>query len=172
MSKTSSWFNFVLVETQATSKQKKQAQIAGHFSEQHLKFLDVNPKAVLTYVCGPATLMQSVADYYSQQESSQLRQESFSPIVFSASSIQGVVPVFFSESAVNAQSAQQSLLEVAEQAGVNPMSGCRQGICRTCTCRKVSGVVRDLRTGELSSADAEYIPLCVSQAVGPVVLEL
>jgi len=59
-------------------------------------------------------------------------------------------------------SAGASLLEGAEAAGLQPRFGCRRGICRTCSCRKVSGTVRNLLTGQLSGPGEELIQLCVS----------
>ena len=46
------------------------------------------------------------------------------------------------------------LLEQAEAAGLTPESGCRMGICHSCTRRKTSGVVKNLITGAVSSAEA------------------
>ena len=45
-------------------------------------------------------------------------------------------------------------------------------ICHTCKCRKVSGVVEDLRDGRLYSEPGEMIQLCVTAARSPVTLEL
>ena len=46
------------------------------------------------------------------------------------------------------------------------------GICRTCTCRKAAGAVRNLLTGEVSEEEDEDIQLCVSVPAGDVALEL
>jgi stearoyl-CoA 9-desaturase NADPH oxidoreductase len=64
------------------------------------------------------------------------------------------------------------LLGIAEGAGLTPPSGCRMGLCHTCTCRKVSGTTRDVRTGALSTERDVDIQLCVSEPVGPVDLDL
>lgn len=61
-----------------------------------------------------------------------------------------------------------SLLEQAEQLGLSPNSGCRMGVCHTCTCTKKSGLVRNLLSNEISAADEEEIRICISQAVGEV----
>ncbi|MFN2377218.1 MAG: ferredoxin reductase [Candidatus Binatia bacterium] len=66
----------------------------------------------------------------------------------------------------------QSLLEAAEAAGLTPVHGCRMGVCHMCKCRKVSGVVRDLRDGHLSGEPGQMIQLCISTAASPVTLEL
>jgi len=66
----------------------------------------------------------------------------------------------------------RSLLEQAEQAGLSPQFGCRMGICHTCTCRKTAGTVRNLVSGEVSSAEEEDIQICVSVPAGDVELDL
>lgn len=68
--------------------------------------------------------------------------------------------------------ADTSLLEAAEAAGLAPAFGCRAGICHTCTCRKVEGAVRDLRTGMISAQPGEMIRLCVSAPCSELTLDL
>jgi stearoyl-CoA 9-desaturase NADPH oxidoreductase len=64
------------------------------------------------------------------------------------------------------------ILPMAEAAGVNPKSGCRIGICKSCVCRKVSGTTRDVRTGELSTEANVDIQLCINAPVGAVEIDL
>jgi ferredoxin-NADP reductase len=66
----------------------------------------------------------------------------------------------------------ESLLEQLERAGESPASGCRMGICNTCLCRKRTGVVENVVTGELSSEPDEDIRLCVSRARTDIELTL
>lgn len=56
----------------------------------------------------------------------------------------------------------QTLLDAAEAAGLQPRFGCRRGICRTCQCRKRSGTVTNLLTGQASGPGEEWIQLCIS----------
>lgn len=65
-----------------------------------------------------------------------------------------------------------TLLEELERAGERPVHGCRMGICKTCVCRKRSGVVEDVVTGAVSSEPDEDIRLCVSRARTDVELAL
>jgi len=60
----------------------------------------------------------------------------------------------------------------AEGAGLRPRSGCRMGICRSCTCRKQSGAVKNLLTGEITAEPDEDIRLCISAPVSDVTLDL
>ena len=46
------------------------------------------------------------------------------------------------------------------------------GICHTCTRRKISGTVRNLVTGAVSTGPDEDVQICVSVPVGDVDLAL
>ncbi len=83
----------------------------------------------------------------------------------------GTDPVTFGRTGTTVAAA-GTLLETAEAAGLNPKFGCRRGICGTCTTTKTAGVVRQVVTGVESGAGSEPIRLCVSQACGPVALDL
>ncbi len=80
--------------------------------------------------------------------------------------------IHFAGSDLRIENSGASLLEQAEGAGLSPEHGCRMGICHSCSCRKTAGTVKNLRTGELSSADEEEIQICISAPVGDVVVEL
>ncbi|MGB5695427.1 MAG: 2Fe-2S iron-sulfur cluster-binding protein, partial [Polyangiales bacterium] len=67
---------------------------------------------------------------------------------------------------------QGSLLEQLERAGERPAHGCRIGICRTCKCRKQSGTVQNLVTGEVSSEPDQEIQLCISVPRSDLELDL
>ncbi|MFC3679456.1 flavin reductase family protein [Bacterioplanoides pacificum] len=66
----------------------------------------------------------------------------------------------------------QSLLDLAEQAGLKPLSGCRIGVCHQCICKKQSGVVYNTKTGQTSDSGPQEIQLCVSVPVTDVALDL
>ena len=83
--------------------------------------------------------------------------------------LQGIV---FRDSGIGIEDDGRSLLEQAESAGLAPQSGCRMGICHTCTRRKLRGAVRNLTTSTVSTADDEDVQICVSVAVGDVDIAL
>lgn len=62
------------------------------------------------------------------------------------------------------------LLIAAEQAGIRLPYGCRQGICQLCRCQKISGIVKNIQTGKLSSNGYESIQTCNTVAMSEVVL--
>lgn len=126
-----------------------------------------------TYVCGPAPLVDAVRGLWDQAGLSQrLRCEFFHPPAPADAGTAGGGRVRFARSDLLIDGDGRPLLEQAEAAGLQPVHGCRMGICHSCTCRKTAGTVRDLQTGRLSSAAEEDIRICVSAPVGEVTLEL
>ena len=134
----------------------------GRFSTEHV---DVAGAAV--FVCGPAELVDAV-----RAVCPDARSESFVPPVFVIPAQPGGGRIAFAASGVETIDDGRSLLEQAEAAGLAPESGCRMGICHSCTCRKTSGVVRDLITGAISTGDEEDIRICVSAPVSDVELAI
>ena len=149
-------------------------ELAGHFSREHLLSAVGEHAEVETYVCGPSPLVDAVHAVWAEDGLEQrLHPERFTLTTTPA------VPgdeeggrVLFSTSELRVESDGRPLLEQAERVGLAPAYGCRMGICRTCTCRKLSGAVRDLRSGEVSSPGDEEIQPCVSVPVGEVAVEI
>lgn len=147
--------------------------LAGHFGPAHLEAIGADLAACAAYVCGPAGLIDAVVQHWDDAgHSTRLTLERFQaarvPVITSGEAL----PILFSGSDVTTTAPGRTLLEAAEGAGLNPASGCRQGICRTCTCRKLAGQVRDIRTGELSGTGEEDIAICVTVPVTAVSIEL
>ena len=65
-----------------------------------------------------------------------------------------------------------TLLLGAEQAGIRLSHGCRQGICQLCRCQKISGVVKNIQTGKLSSNGYESIQTCINVPMTEVILDI
>jgi hypothetical protein len=54
-------------------------------------------------------------------------------------------------------------------------SGCRMGICFGCCASLTSGSVRDLRTGDVTSAPVDgqiVVQTCINAAAGPCTVDL
>lgn len=66
----------------------------------------------------------------------------------------------------------QSLLSALQAEGLSPPSGCRMGICNTCSCGKRSGTTRHLHTGDTTDEPVSALKLCVSSAATDLVLDL
>ena len=139
--------------------------VQGHVDEHHLAAAMTDPEAV--YVCGPPALVDAVRRYHPDAIS-----ESFAPAALVIPETPGGGRITFSASGIDADDDGRPLLDQAEAAGLRPASGCRMGICHTCTRRKVHGVVRNLTTGSISTDDDEAVQICVSVPVGDVEIDL
>lgn len=150
-------------------------ELTGRFSRVHVRAAGVDPTTAHTFACGPTALVEAVGATWAEDGlEERLFVERFAPpapaIVDGDDHVAGSVQ--FARSGRVAQSTGASLLDQAEAAGLTPQSGCRMGICHTCSCRKVEGAVRDLRTGEVSTAPDELIQICVTAPVGDVTLDI
>ena len=145
----------------------------GMISAEHVSAA-LQDKPEWVYVCGPHPFRERVKELLAEQGYPQhrIKEEAFGlpPMARVAGE---KVTVTFSNSRTQATTDQPgTLLDMAEEAGLKPTSGCRMGICYTCKCTKKSGQVRNVLTGELSSADAEDIRICVSAPVSNVEIAL
>jgi ferredoxin-NADP reductase len=137
----------------------------GHFDASHLAAAMPHPDAV--YVCGPPSLAAAVREYCDNVSA-----ETFVPPVFDFSAGLSGGRITFADSNVDTEDDGRPLLEQAEAAGLTPESGCRMGICHTCTRRKTRGAVKNLITGAVSTTDEEDVQICVSVPVGDVEIAL
>jgi ferredoxin-NADP reductase len=139
--------------------------LQGHLDERHLATAMPDPERV--YVCGPTALVDAVRRHHPTAVA-----ESFAPAPLVIPDSPAVGRITFSDSGVHAENDGRTLLDQAESAGLRPASGCRMGICHTCTRRKVHGVVRNRTTGALSTEDDEAVQICVSAPLGDVEIAL
>ncbi|MEB3032130.1 flavin reductase family protein [[Mycobacterium] nativiensis] len=139
--------------------------LRGHFGADHLQTAMSDPDVV--YVCGPPGLVAAVRE----QRPDAISEAFVAPVSTSPADPSGG-RVTFRGSNVSVVDDGRPLLEQAEAAGLAPASGCRMGICKTCTCRKTVGTVQNLITGAISDANDERIQICVSVPVGDVELSL
>lgn len=167
--------NVDLIRCYAQSNQNEyeRGELEGFFSQAQLEQAVPDFREAETFLCGPPAMMQAVESAYDAEGiRSRLHLERFSaaPVAVASGTAGGELRFARSErlSANNGD----TLLNQAEAAGLKPESGCRMGICHACTCRKVSGQVRDIRTGQVSDAGEAVIQICVSVPVGDVTLDI
>jgi stearoyl-CoA 9-desaturase NADPH oxidoreductase len=147
--------------------------LSGHLCREHLEAVAPELAGAETYACGPPGLIESVRRIWAEDGiEERLHVESFLPPSLALASDSAEGSVSFARSGERISNNGRSLLEQAEQAGLSPQFGCRMGICHTCTCRKTAGTVRNLVSGEVSSAEEEDIQICVSVPAGDVELAL
>ncbi len=146
--------------------------LKGRFTRQHLDAVCDEHSGAATFVCGPPPLIDAVRCLWAGDGLPAPAVETFTApgLALDPSGAKGTVR--FARSGREGENSGLVLLEQAEDAGLRPDHGCRMGICNSCSCRKVSGTVRNLLTGERSSRTDEDIRICVSVAVGDVVLDL
>jgi stearoyl-CoA 9-desaturase NADPH oxidoreductase len=145
----------------------------GHFCRAQLVECEPDYAGVETFACGPPALLDAVRETWAAEGlEPRLHVESFLPPTLAVPSGVAEGSIQFAGSGLRVDNTGASLLEQAEGAGLTPETGCRMGICHTCTCRKRAGTVKNLATGELSSAEDEEIQICVSAPIGDVVVEL
>jgi stearoyl-CoA 9-desaturase NADPH oxidoreductase len=157
------------------SRAPQAGELCGRFDRSHLRAAGIDPAQALTFACGPTALVEAVAATWAEDDlDERLYVERFAPPAPAPVDPDGVVAgsVRFARSGREAPSSGAPLLDQAEAAGLTPKSGCRMGICHTCTCRKLEGAVRDVRTGEISSTPDELIQICVNAPVGDVTLDI
>ncbi len=163
-------FSFVIHETSLRGRLTKE-QLAQHCTDMETRQI---------YVCGPYAFMEFISQSAEQMgaEPSHIKRELFGlprtgavevakdgseTVEQSATSGQ----VSFSASGQVVQSSgSKSLLELAEDAGLNPKYGCRAGICHECKCQKTSGRVMNMMTGKIIPDEQDQIQACISAPIG------
>ncbi len=158
----------------AYTEQATGGELNGFFCREHLINAAPDFADAQTFLCGPPGMMKVVQDVYAAAGlSERLHLEHFTSAAITPVSTDDTRgEIRFARSERSTVSNGRSLLEQAEGLGLAPASGCRIGICKSCTCRKTTGVVRDLRTGQLSEAGEQDIQICISAPVGAVTLDI
>jgi ferredoxin-NADP reductase len=152
-------------------------RLVARYDDQH-GVLDVADLAGLvpdleeraTLACGPAGLLDALQEHHDER-GLDLLTEQFR-VAPQAVGEGGTVSFAESGATVSADGT-TPILDAAEEAGVLMPSGCRMGICYSCVLPMREGAVRDLRTGEVTTAlpgetDAGGVPIqtCVSTPAG------
>lgn len=126
----------------------------------------------LLYACGPAGLLDSLTRSGWPEDG--LRFERFEPDAAALAAPREAFTVRLTEADRTLEvSADSSILDIVEKAGIAWPYSCREGTCGTCETRIVAGIA-DHRDAILTPAERrrnEYMMICVSRAASPV-LEL
>ncbi len=147
----------------------------GFLDEAQLDLAEPQWRDAEAYVCGPAPLMASARTCFEGAgRSAHLHTEAFTLASFVAEAAEVGGLVRFQATGTQLPSDGRPLLTQAEAAGLAPESGCRMGICHTCTRSLTCGTVRDAVTGELTTSGGTGVDIriCVSVPVGDVDLDL
>ena len=123
-----------------------------------------------TFACGPAGLLDALEVHHAKAGIDLFVEQ------FRTSRVEpgdGGTLTFSDGTTVDADGA-TPLLDVAENAGKLMPSGCRMGVCFGCVLPLKEGAVRDLRNGEITTAqpgDGVRIQTCINAAAGACHLE-
>lgn len=123
-----------------------------------------------TLACGPPGLLDALQEHHDERGLTLLTEQfrAANPVVGEGGTIS-----FTRTGTTVAADGATPILDAAEEAGVLMPSGCRMGICFGCVLPLREGAIRDLRTGEVTTAtpgetDPAGVPIqtCVSAAAG------
>ncbi|EAT11937.1 hypothetical protein HF888_11165 [Bermanella marisrubri] len=145
----------------------------GFFDYTHLQVENKHQTDTAFFVCGPPAMIQHVRSTLNTHgvKKENIYYEFFGPEPLEADG--QARAVLFQRAKLQANTeGNESLLELAEKQELKPVSGCRIGVCHQCICKKQSGRVRNIKTGEISDSGQQEIQLCISTAVDDVVLDL
>jgi len=149
------------------------AAFEGRFDVEHLKLLGIDLASTPTYVCGPAGLIESVKETYTEVGAQdQLRMEFFKVPSVNLDAADATGTLSFDDSTLEVPNDGRTILEQAEAAGLKPAYGCRMGVCNTCAIKKKHGAVRHVISGEVQANTDETIKICVSTPVGDACVAL
>jgi stearoyl-CoA 9-desaturase NADPH oxidoreductase len=150
--------------------------LEGLLCRAHLDAVAPARAAAETFVCGPPGLMAAVERLWAEEgNAARLHVEHFAPAPLAPAAREGVGgSLRFARSDRTVADSGATLLDQAEAAGLRPASGCRMGICHTCTSHLAAGCVRDVRNGRTTEAGptGTAVQLCVHVPEGDVTLDL
>ena len=129
-----------------------------------------------TYACGPTGLLDVLEAHHAAAGLS-LQVEQFRAATVVAG--EGGTVTFARSGAVAEADGSTPILEAGEGVGVLMPSGCRMGVCYSCVTPLLHGAVRDLRSGDLTTAVAGetdaggvLVQTCINAAAGPCRIDL
>ena len=148
-------------------------ELDGFLDPAHLDAVDPDWTRGELYVCGPAPLMDSARRLAAEAGAADRHhEEAFTLPAFVAEAGAGGGTVRFAATGIEVVDDGRPLLDQAEAAGLAPTSGCRMGICHTCTRSMTCGTVRNVVTGEVTTGVDVDIRVCVNAPVGDVAVDL
>lgn len=146
---------------------------AGRLDVAELDALVPDLRSRQTWACGPPGLLDAIEQHWSKAGlSDRLHTERFHTTLASPGD-GGTVRFTATGSTVECGGA-TPILDAGEAAGLLLPSGCRMGICFSCVLPLREGSVRDLRTGDVTTAapgDGVLVQTCVSAAAGHCLID-
>jgi ferredoxin-NADP reductase len=148
----------------------------GFICTEHLQTYCSDYDLRTAFICGPSPMIQQARKVLAELDvpKDKVIFEFFgaTPIEIENNAQGAVLFQISDKTIISEKDSINTLLEQAEEAGINPVSGCRIGVCHQCICKKKSGIVFNTRTQQYSDTGSEEIQLCISVAQGDVILDL
>jgi ferredoxin-NADP reductase len=129
------------------------------------------------WVCGPRPLVDAVDAVWDDHaaehpDARPLHVERFTPVVArGGDAVEGTLTFARSGTAVPSDGT-RTVLDLAEEAGLDPISGCRMGVCRRCVVPLRAGAVVDMRDGRTECEPGTHVQICVTAPVGDAEIEI
>lgn len=131
---------------------------------QHIDNPLTIPDQAMVYCCGPQALMSDIQKL-ADASGAKYFQENFGLAVLTDTAMLNDEKQL--NISINGQSYlasnQQNLLVQLETQTDAVIRGCGIGVCHQCQCKKTSGLVKNLLTGDVSDSGEQLIQLCISQ---------
>jgi ferredoxin-NADP reductase len=128
------------------------------------------------YACGPERMLQAVEESCAAWPPGSLHVERFAAKPAEEGAAATTFEVVCQRSGITvAVPADRTILEVVQEAGVNALSSCLEGVCGTCETAVVEGSPdhRDSLLSEDEKAAGDFMMICVSRSHSPrLVLDL
>ena len=145
-----------------------------HFYTSALKVSpqDMIPTAnhALVLACGPASFVQAARLVAEKNQQKFIGEHAQVSPIASAQNKETFYDLNYDGQVIRASS-QKTILESLEANGLQPAQGCRMGLCKSCTCMKVSGASFSSRNQELNAEPNEEIQICVASPRSSIKLE-
>lgn len=163
-----------LAAQERVSLQERHTDVHGMLDTAEMDQLVPDWRERETFACGPAGMLEALENHWETAGlTTQLHTERFRPALAEPGE-GGTVHFTGLDQDVECDGA-RPILDAGEEAGVLMPSGCRMGICYGCVLPLREGSVRDLRTGETTTAapgDGILVQTCISAAAGRCDIDL
>ena len=112
----------------------------------------------LTFMCGPTGMLDSISNLWQNNESKLIVERFTLSLPKDSSSQKFKLYLNHKEIYINKS---ETILSSLEKEGIYHPSSCRAGLCNMCSCKKISGITKDI-SNTLVSHKSEDIKVCVS----------